>query len=122
MLTDASERLLLGYGAQFAPRGRSSLVPRFGRSLVSRSHSVLGFVVHAKNLFVEAKPPGRGKCAARKDLLSGHQAIDGGSLLLNCRSSHRLNTQPRIPRSQEGVGDHNSSVGNPGLRVRISFH
>jgi len=38
--------------------------------------------VHAKNLFVEAKPPGRGKCAARKDLLSGHQAIDGVSLLL----------------------------------------
>ena len=36
--------------------------------------------------------------------------------------NYRLNTQPHIPRSQEGVGDHTSSVGNPGLRVSHKLH
>ena len=38
-------------------------------------------------------------------------------LARNCR----LNTRPHTARSQEGVGDHTRSVGNPGLRVRIRF-
>jgi hypothetical protein len=32
----------------------------------------------AKDLFVEAKPPGLGQCAARKDLLSGHLSLVAG--------------------------------------------
>ena len=76
--------------------------------------------VHAKNLFVETKPPGRGKCAARKDLLSGHQAIDGGSLLLNCRS--HTGSTPSLASQEARKG----SVITPLLweiqgRVHISF-
>ena len=58
---------------------------RAERSLVALILSPDLFIC-AKELFLDAKLPGLGQCAARKDLLSGHQAIDGVSLLLNCTS------------------------------------
>ena len=37
-----------------------------------------GLFICAKDLFVEAKLPGLGQCAARKDLLSGHLSLVAG--------------------------------------------
>ena len=64
-------------GALFPPNGRYALLVALTASL--------DLFDPAKDLFVEAKPPGLGQCAARKDLLSGHQAIDRVRLLSNCR-------------------------------------
>lgn len=57
-------------GALFPPNGRYALLVALTASL--------DLFDPAKDLFVEAKPPGLGQCAARKDLLSGHLSLVAG--------------------------------------------
>jgi hypothetical protein len=53
-----------------------SLCVRADRPLAALT-AFLDLFICAKQLLIDAKLPRLGQCAARKDLRSGHQAIDG---------------------------------------------